>query len=348
MDVERHLWLEWNEQQGATDMKFLNQDIATIGMGCWPIGGPMFSGDQSLGYSNSNDDESIRTIHAALAAGIMLFDTAAAYGAGHAERLLARALKDRPNALIVTKIGIGIDEVSKQLTFDPPKPASVMPAIEACLSRLERDRIDLLLLHQNELPLSEAAPIFDQMERARQAGKIGAYGWSTDFSESVAGMAGRESFAAVEHAMNVFFDAPRIQRVVTQHQLPALIRSPLAMGLLSGKYDAKKMIPANDIRASSAPQTAYFNDGRANADFLKKLHAVRDLLTTDGRSLVQGAIAWLWAKSDCNIPIPGARTVDQIEGIAGALEFGPLPKDIMRQIDINIDREPADIPDMAR
>ena len=74
-------------------MKFLNKEIAPLGMGCWPIGGPMFSGSQSLGYSNTNDDESIRTIHAALAGGITLFDTAAAYGAGHAQDVCGRPHK---------------------------------------------------------------------------------------------------------------------------------------------------------------------------------------------------------------------------------------------------------------
>jgi len=164
-------------------MQFLDTEIAPLGMGCWPIGGAMYSGEQPLGYTNTDDDASIRTIHAALAAGITLFDTAPAYGAGHAERLLARALKDRPDALIVTKIGIAINEQSKQLIGDEIERASVLPAIERGLSRLGRDRIDLLLLHQNGLPLPEAQAIFDEMEKARQAGKIRYYGWSTDFSE---------------------------------------------------------------------------------------------------------------------------------------------------------------------
>ena len=116
-------------------MKFLETDINPLGMGCWPIGGAMYSGDQPLGYTKIDDDESIRTIHAALASGITLFDTAPAYGAGHAERLLARALKGRPDALIATKIGTGIDEKSKQLTEDEAEPASVLPAIDQKIGR---------------------------------------------------------------------------------------------------------------------------------------------------------------------------------------------------------------------
>ncbi len=323
-------------------MQFLDTEITPLGMGCWPLGGAMYSGEESLGYSNTDDEESIRTIHAALAGGITLFDTAAAYGAGHAERLLARALKGRSDALVVTKIGVIIDEESKQLTSDPFGPENVVTDIEACLSRLGRDQIDLLLLHQNGLPVPKAEAIFDEMEKARQAGKIRSYGWSTDFSKSVTAVADRKGFVAVEHAMNVFVDAPRIQGVIQDHGLISLIRSPLAMGLLSGKYGTDDIMSADDIRASSNPKTAYFTNARANPDFLAKLDAVRDLLTTDGRSLVQGAIGWLWAKRDANIVIPGARTVEQIEGIVGALAFGALSDDVMMQIESMIEREPED------
>lgn len=329
-------------------MRFLDQQINPLGMGCWPIGGPMFSGDQPLGYTNSDDDESIRTIHAALAGGITVFDTAAAYGAGHAERLLARALQNRPEALIVTKIGIAIDEDSKQLTGEDTAPESVMPAIDRCLKRLQRDRIDLLLLHQNSLPVSVANALFDEMDKACRDGKIRSYGWSTDFSESLTAVAHRDAFVAVEHAMNVLVDVPRIQAVTREHALTALIRSPLGMGLLSGKYGSGAILPSDDIRGTSNRRTDYFTDGQSNPVMLAQLDAVRDLLTVEGRSLAQGAICWLWAKGDMNLPVPGARTVEQIEGLAAALSFGALPDDIMAQIDALIEREPADTPDRAR
>ncbi|MEM9629566.1 MAG: aldo/keto reductase, partial [Pseudomonadota bacterium] len=75
---------------------------------------------------------------------------------------------------------------------------------------------------------------------------------------------------------------------------------------------------------------------------------VRDLLTADGRTLVQGALGWLWAKQEHNIPIPGARTVEQINGIAGALDFGPLPNGSMIEIEKLIEREPEDAPERER
>lgn len=329
-------------------MQFLEKEIVPLGLGCWPIGGEMYSGKEPLGYTNIDDDESIRTIHAALAGGITLFDTAPAYGAGHAERLLARALKHRPDTLIATKLGVAIDEKSKQLTGNESDPKSVLPAIEESLMRLGRDRIDLLLLHLNSLSVAEAENIFDEVEKAVQSGKVRSYGWSTDFSKSAAAFAARPNFSTIEHAMNAIYDAPGMQSVVRQTGLTALIRSPLAMGLLSGRFDAGHTLRPDDVRATTAPRTDYFKGGRANPKFLSKLDAIRELLTTDGRDLIQGALGWLWAKGDRNIPIPGAHTVKQMEGITQALDFGALPAKVMAEIESLIKPESEDTPDRAR
>jgi aryl-alcohol dehydrogenase-like predicted oxidoreductase len=77
---------------------------------------------------------------------------------------------------------------------------------------------------------------------------------------------------------------------------------------------------------------------------LANLQAVRDLLQTGGRTLAQGALGWLMAKSDRNLPLPGARTVEQVTDNAGAIDFGPLPDDVMRQVETIIRREPEGEP----
>ena len=77
----------------------------------------------------------------------------------------------------------------------------------------------------------------------------------------------------------------------------------------------------------------YFKDGQASSEFLKKIEAVREILTSDGRTLAQGALAWLWARSETNIPIPGFRTVKQVEENAKAMQFGPLTQSQVEEID---------------
>ncbi|MCV0424142.1 MAG: aldo/keto reductase [Roseibium sp.] len=120
------------------------------------------------------------------------------------------------------------------------------------------------------------------------------------------------------------------------------------MGLLTGKYGPETVLPPNDIRSTSNPKTSYFVGARSNPTMFAQLNAVRDLLTTGGRTLAQGAIGWLWATGDMVVPVPGARTVEQIEGLAEALTFGALPECVMGQIEVLIEREPEDTPDRAR
>ncbi len=314
-------------------MKFLDSEISPMGLGCWPIGGEMYTvNGESVGYTRSNDNDSIKAIHAALANGITLFDTAAAYGAGHSERLLAKALKARPDAIIVTKIGIAIDEATKTLTGEETTPESVMPAIDRCLKRLCRDSIDLLLLHPNEVSIEQAGHIFDELEKAQKLGKTKSFGWSTDHVANVTAMVDRTGFQAVEFAMNVFMNAPNMQALVQEHDLQALIRSPLAMGLLSGKYNSESRMSADDIRATNQGWARYYIDGRPNAEYINRLKAVRELLETGGRTVVQGALAWIWTQSPNNIPIPGARNAEQVEGLAAALDKGPLSASTAEEI----------------
>jgi len=319
-------------------MKFLDKTISPLGLGCWPIGGKMFSADgTSLGYTNSNDSDAIKALQAAVANGINLFDTAAAYGAGHSERLLATALKNQPDAFIVTKIGIGIDEQSRTLTGEQLEPESVLPAIDGCLKRLDRECIDVVLLHPNTVPKDQADLIFDEMQNARQLGKLKAFGWSTDIVANANTMNDRDGFKVVEHAMHVLMDAPDMQTLLQSTGLLSLIRSPLAMGLLSGKYTTESTMPKDDIRATKQDWTGYYIDGKPNPEYLTRFDAIRELLQSGGRTTVQGALGWLWGKSISNIPVPGARTVEQVEGLAAAIALGALPDTVMSEIDSLLD-----------
>lgn len=325
-------------------MNLLGMDVAPLGMGCWGIGGRFFAGDQPLGFPDIDDNVAIKILHAALDAGVRMFDTAGVYGAGRSERLLGSALKGRDDVLIVSKLGMTFDEETRQVLPDIADRADVEAAIEGSLRRLQRDSVDIMLLHLNSLPVAEALPIFEAMEQAREAGSIRAYGWSTDFPASATAMAELPGFVAVEHAMNVFYDAPAMQSAAQRHGLAALIRSPLAMGLLTGKFDEKIVLADDDVRSVNSDRRDYFRDGKASPKYLASLGDVRDLLRTGGRTLAQGALGWLMAKSDNNLPLPGARSVAQAIENAAAIEFGPLPDDVMADIEARIPRAPEGEP----
>jgi aryl-alcohol dehydrogenase-like predicted oxidoreductase len=315
------------------------RSIPALGLGCWAIGGICNAGEVAVGWGQVDDAESIRAIRCAVDLGIRFFDTAQAYGAGHSEEILGQALASIPDVLIGTKVGVGIDPDRKQMTGPDYSSDSIVASIDDSLKRLRRERIDLVHLHLNSLPIDEAAGVFDTLDALRAAGKI-----NTDYPDRAATFAERDGFVSVQHAMNVFFRADALVPVIEHYGLLSINRSPLAMGLLSGKYRENSVIGPEDVRSGSAQWLDYFKNGRVAPAYAQRLEAVRDLLRHDGRTLVQGALAWLWARTPNSLPIPGFRTEAQVRELAGALAKGPLPPAVMDEIERVIVREPEGEP----
>ena len=319
-------------------------EIPALGLGCWAIGGPWTAGGMQAGWGDVDDATSIRAIHAGIDLGICFFDTAQTYGAGHSEAILGQALLGHLGVRVATKVGYEIDPDSRKMLGADTSPEAVTRSIEGSLKRLQRDTIDLVHLHANSLPIDEAEGVFDALERLRTAGKIGAYGWSTDFPNSAAAFAERDGFVSIQHALNVFFRADALLPVIEKAGLLSINRSPLAMGVLAGGYDSRSKIGKTDIRSNTVDWLAYFKDGQVSSRYLAQLAAIRDLLSSDGRSLAQGAICWIWGRSDRTLPIPGFRTEAQVQDLAGALEKGPFSTEVMAQIEQVIMREPEGEP----
>ena len=315
-------------------------EISALGMGCWAIGGPFWAGETPLGWGVVDDEESIRAIHAALDLGVNYFDTADVYGAGHSERVLARAFAGRRDSVVITsKFSNVFDETSKQVTGSDASPAHIRQACEASLRRLNTDYIDLYLFHDNGYPADQAEPVRSTLEDLVKEGKIRAYGWSTDFADRAQVMAQGKNCAAIELQLNVLDDNVAVVDVCEKNKLAAINRGPLAMGLLTGKYTVNTKPSADDVRGEKSPEwMTYFKDGRPSPEWLNKIEAVREILTSDGRTLPQGALAWLWARSDQTIPIPGFRRVKQVKENCGALQFGPLASDQMQEIEVLLGR----------
>jgi aryl-alcohol dehydrogenase-like predicted oxidoreductase len=104
------------------------------------------------------------------------------------------------------------------------------------------------------------------------------------------------------------------------------------MGLLTGKFDERSRLSANDVRGIQPEWLRYFDHGQPKPEWLTRVAAIREILTSAGRTLTQGALAWIWARSPQTIPIPGFRTVKQVEENIAALRFGPLSEAAVREI----------------
>lgn len=316
------------------------QRVSALGMGCWAIGGPFWSGASPHGWGEVDDAESIRAVHAALDCGVTFFDTANVYGAGHSERVLGRALQDRRDTVIIaSKFGNVFDETTRQVTGSDASPAQIRAACEASLRRLGTDVIDLYQFHLNGYPAEQGAEVRDTLEQLVEDGKIRWYGWSTDFPDRARVFAEGPHCTSVQFQMNVLDDANAMVALCEELNLAGINRGPLAMGLLTGKYGATTNLSADDVRGASSPAwMKYFQAGKASDEFLTMLSAIREILTSEGRTLAQGALGWLWARSERMLPIPGFRTVKQVEENCAALQFGPLLPAQMAEIDRLLER----------
>ncbi len=312
-------------------------EVSTMGLGCWAIGGPFWMDGKADGWGDVDDNESIRAIHKALEMGVTFFDTADAYGTGHSEGILARALEGRRDQVVIaTKFGHMYNEAEKQLTgvFTDHEdlPAYIRRASEASLRRLNTDYIDLYQLHCGASP-EQAEIIAETLEDLQTKGQIRAYAWSTDDPESARLWAGKPHCCAMQHELNVLKNVNEMITLCEQYDLASINRSPLAYGFLSGKYTADSVMSKDDFRGAGHEWVGYFENGKPKPEFLDMLAAVREILTSNGRSLVQGALAWLWARSEKTVPIPGFKTVKQIEENCAAMQFGPLNADQTHEID---------------
>ncbi len=273
-------------------------------MGTWPIGGPTRADDQQLGWGPVDDEESVRALRRAVELGVTFFDTADSYGAGHAERVLGHALGHRRSDLVwATKWGNTIDEASGQHTGTDHSPGYARRALQASLRRLGTDYVDLWLLHLHDLELSLAEDLVALCEDLVDEGLVRAYGWSTDTEHAVFARGPR--CAAIEHQLDVLDDDPELVSFCETHGLASVNRSPLAMGLLTDRVTARTVIPSGDLRHNPPAWLTWFQRGRPNPVFLAQRNAVRDVLTSDGRTLAQGALAWICARSPVTVPIPG-------------------------------------------
>ncbi|WDZ88086.1 aldo/keto reductase [Micromonospora cathayae] len=304
-------------------------------MGCWAIGGPWAEGNQPLGWGPVDDEESVRAIRHALDLGVTLFDTADTYGAGHGERILGRALAGRRDeAVIATKWGYTFDETTRQATGQDTSPGYLRRALVDSLRRLRTDRIDLYQLHLADLPVPRAEALLGTLEDLVAEGLVRAYGWSTDRPDRAAAYAqAGPGHTAVQHTLSVLRDAPAMLTVCDKYDLASVNRGPLGMGLLTGKYTAGSTLPRDDVRGVTSGWLDWFRGGRPAPEWLRRVGAVRTALTADGRTLAQGALGWIWARSGRTVPIPGCRTVAQVEENAAALHRGPLAPDQFAEVE---------------
>jgi aryl-alcohol dehydrogenase-like predicted oxidoreductase len=311
-------------------------ETSALGIGTWAIGGPWDFGGRPAGWGDVDDATSVRALHVAIEGGVRFIDTADCYGAGHSERVVGRALAVLPAAVrdeivVATKFGNVTDETTRSGAGKDVSPDYVRRACRASLRRLDTETIDIYQLHDGASSTAEAEDVIATLEGLVEDGLIRWYGTSVDAVEVVDAFARGPHAVTAQTQVNVFGRTDAVLAAARRGGLAVLARSPLAMGLLSGTYDVTRRPAAGDVRLDT-PWWDYFDED-AMPVWLERLAAVRGLLTTGGGSLVQGSLRYLWGLDDAVVPIPGVRTPAQAAENAAALALGPLPCEVVEEVD---------------
>jgi len=296
---------------GKTDL-----EITAVGFGAWAIGGTGWHG----AWGSQDDDEALGAIQRAVELGINWVDTAAVYGLGHSEELVARALKgfsDADSPYVFTKCSLVWDEdggVSNVL-----KKGSVKKECEDSLRRLQTDVIDLYQIHWPR-PDEEVEEGWEALSELKEEGKvrhIGVSNFDAGQMERAGGIAPVETLQPPYNMLRRDVE-DEILPYARENDVGVIVYSPMASGLLTGKMTRGRVedMPSDDWRRNNEQ----FNDPKLsrNLDLVEKLRGVGE---RHDKSPAEVAIAWTLRHPAVSAAIVGGRRPDQVDGIVGAADF---------------------------
>jgi aryl-alcohol dehydrogenase-like predicted oxidoreductase len=297
-------------QLGNSDLS-----ITCIGFGAWAVGG-----DWQFGWGAQDDAQSIAAIHRALELGVNWIDTAAVYGLGHSEEVVARALREWKGArpYVFTKCGM-LWDVQGEIRYSL-RAESVRRECEASLRRLKADVIDLYQIHWPADDLNETIEGWQALADLQKEGKVRWVGVS---NTSVAEMRKLQSIARITSLQPPY---SLLRRQVETAQLPwcrregvgVIVYSPMASGLLTGAMTRERIaaLPKTDWRTRNEQfQEPKLSENLKRVDWLKAVGA------RHVRSPGEVAIAWVLRHPAVTAAIVGARSAKQVEQIAGAADL---------------------------
>ena len=304
------------KQLGNSDMH-----ITPIGIGAWAMGG----GGWAFAWGPQDDDESVAAIHAALDAGVNWVDTAAVYGLGHSEEVVARALKGRSRKPFVftkcERVWNERREIGKSLKAD-----SIRRELEASLRRLQLDAIDLYQIHwpEPEEDIEEGWTAMAQLQREGKVRWIGVSNFNVDHLRRAQAIAPITSLQP-PYSMLAREIEETVLPYTQQHGIGVIVYSPMKSGLLSGAMTRERVaaMPADDWRRL----TPHFQEPRLTRN-LELAELLRAIGQRHGRTPGVVAIAWTLRHPAVTAAIVGMRSAKQVEGVIGAAEFRLTPEEV--------------------
>ncbi|HEY7196826.1 MAG TPA: aldo/keto reductase [Gaiellaceae bacterium] len=299
-------------------------EVSEVGFGAWAIGGD---------WGESDDDESLAALGAAVDAGVTFVDTADVYGDGRSEQLVGRLLRERGEPLVVaTKTGRrGPVEVE---TY---RYENLRSWIERSLENLGVEALDLVQLHSPPWEVYYSPEVFETFDRLVDEGLMRAYGVSVERVEEGLKALEYPGVASVQIIFNIFRQRPAelFFAAAQERNVGVIVRVPLASGLLSGKFDPGSTFAADDHRSFNRHGESFdVGETFAGVDFERGLEVVDALrpLVPDGGTMAQLALRWILDFEAVSTVIPGARTPEQARANAAAADLPPLSAETHRRI----------------
>jgi aryl-alcohol dehydrogenase-like predicted oxidoreductase len=294
--------------------------VSKMGFGLWAAGGDY--------WGPTEDREVLDAIDAALDAEINFFDTADVYGGGHSEELLGRAMRGRRDQFVVaTKIGWrDFDGEAERSAYDTVD--KLVAGVESNLRRLQTDYIDVIQSHIDfRDPTMEV--FVAGFQKLQWEGKVRAYGVSTsdlDYLKAFNSDGGCSTLQIDHSILNRTAEA-EIFPYCIEHNIGVIVRGPLAMGILTGKFDPDWTFREDDWRRR------WQEDPDERAIFLQDLEKVERLRPlAEGRSLAQLALQFVLAHPAGSVAIPGAKTPEQLAENVRAASLPPLTDEELAHI----------------
>ncbi|MCK6622681.1 MAG: aldo/keto reductase [Calditrichaceae bacterium] len=298
--------------------------LTEIGLGAWAIGGPW-----TWGWGEQDDVISIKTIQLSLALGINWIDTAAVYGLGHGEEVVAKAVNGRrKEVFIASKCGLVWDE--RRRVRNNNRPESIRKECENSLRRLRTDYLDLYQIHwpDKNVPVEES---WGEMVRLKEAGKVRYIGVSNFGMDLLQRCQAVHPVASLQPPYNM------VQREVEKEILPwcrehgvgVVAYSPLLNGLLTGKFSREFLATLADDDWRKARKQPFFTEplfSRVLA-FVEQIRLIADKYQ---KTPAQLAIAWVLMHPAVTSAIVGARSVSQAEQNIGGAGWQMLNEDMER------------------
>ena len=295
--------------------------LTPIGIGAWAIGG----GGWSFGWGPQDDNESVDAMKAALDQGVNWIDTAAIYGLGHSEEVVARALEGRAKKPYVftkcERVWNENREIGKSLKAD-----SIRREVEASLSRLKLDVIDLYQIHWPE-PDEDIEEGWTEMAKLKEQGKVRHIGVSNFNADQMKRAQAIAPITSLQPPYSLL--SPEIEESIlpyaAQNNIGVIVYSPMKSGLLTGAMTRERIaaMPDDDFRK----RTPQFQEPKLTKN-LELVERMREMGKRHGRTPGEVAIAWTLRRPEVTAAIVGMRSAKQVDGVIGAMDFRLTPEEV--------------------